>query len=174
MPQDALLFKAGNKTQAATSSICRVLPNPGGDFKGISPDSTKTTLVEKLKRVTKSSMVQVAPNKYVPYDRKKDSVPEVTLCRWLENTDGTYFPMPFEERLVRLDKVLLKTLGMAGQYNTIRRLGEMGCIELIHIAPRLMLINLTSWFNHLRLCAEKPDIWNYDGEYIKEYRKAIY
>jgi len=167
MPQNALICReADRKPSEHISQFRRASP-------GLPDEDKANCLAARLKKATKPIMVQIAPYKYVPFDQNKTTVPEVSLCRWQPNTDGTYFPLPFEERMIRLDKKLLKCLGLAGQYRTIRRLGQMGCIEIVQIAPRVILLNLSSWFNHLRRCAENPFLWDEDGAYIKEYRKIL-
>lgn len=129
-------------------------------------------MVERLRDAVKPEMVQVAPGKWIR--NSGGEPPEVSLVHWQKNEDGTYIPLAFTDRLARLDKELLKEMKLnMGLYSTIRRLGEMGCIETIRIAPRVILINMDSWYNHLRKCAENPDLWEEGGPYLKEYRKAI-
>ena len=117
------------------------------------------------------AMVQVAPGKWMP--RGEAEPPEVSLCRWQGNGDGTYRPDPQVDRLVRLDAKLARLLGFEGRWRTLERLGRMGCIEIITVSPRFRLINLASWFNHLRKCAEDPELWNEGRGYVEEYRKVI-
>ena len=69
---------------------------------------------------------------------------------------------------------LAKKLGFLGTWETIIRLGRAGFIEVIQVAPRVTLINIDSWYNHLRRCAEDPDFWELSRDAIKEYRKCIF
>ena len=126
---------------------------------------------KRLRSATLPAMVQVAPGRYVPQDEKKGA-PDVTLAAYVENDDGTYRPVPFNERMVRVDRRLIHMLGFTGQWHTVRRLARAGFIEMIAISPRVTLLNLDSWFNHLRRCAEEPEFWEADAN-LEEYRRAL-
>lgn len=129
-------------------------------------------MIKELREATKPEMVEVAPGRWVP--RERPEPPDVSLCRWREQAGGTYEPVPLTERLVRLDTKLAARLGFSGrQYNTLRRLGAAGFFELIRVAPGVTLINLDSYFGHLRRCAEDPEFWDTDGANMREYRRAL-
>ena len=131
----------------------------------------ETRIQARLKDAARPAMVQAAPGRWVPANGK---VPEVSLCKWRQEADGSWTPLPFTERLVRLDAQLAAVLGFGGrQYQTLRRLGAAGFVEMIQIAPRVVLINLDSYCNHLRRCAEDPFFWSTGGRNLDEYRKAI-
>lgn len=129
-------------------------------------------IVERLREATRPVMAQVAPGKYAPW-RAKGKVQEYCLCMWRDNGDGTWNPIPTNQRLVRLDADLARLLGFPGQHQTLRRLGEAGFVEIIPVAPHCYFINLDSWFNHVRRCAETPEMWADGGKYIKAYRSVI-
>jgi len=135
-------------------------------------DDSRGTLPDRLREATKPSMVQVAPGKYAP--NRTQEPPEVSLCRWQTNGDGTFSPLPCTERLVRLDQNLVRLLGFPGQWCTLTRLARAGFIETIQIAPHFTLLNLDSWFNHLRRCAEDTEFWDAHRNNYKEYRKSIF
>jgi hypothetical protein len=97
----------------------------------------------------------------------------MSLCLFADNGDGTMTPVPVTQRLVRLDYDLARMLGFPGGYNTLRRLGEAGFVEIIKAAPSFHLINLDSWFNHLRRCAENPEFWDRQGKNFKVYQSVI-
>jgi hypothetical protein len=129
-------------------------------------------LPKRLKRATQPEMVEVGPGVYAPRnpDRK---VADTTLARW-EQTDRGWRAIPICERLVRLDPKLAALMGFDGRnYNTLRRLGRAGFIEIIVIAPHTTLINLDSWFNHLRRCAENPEYWEKGGPAYRAYQEAL-
>lgn len=126
----------------------------------------------KLKEAAQARMVQVAPGRWIPFHQ--ETPPELSLCEWKPNQDGTFHPWPHEERLVRISAKLARLLGFEGNWNTLYRLGRMGCIEIIQAAPRFYLLNLTSWFNHLRRCSEDPEFWSEQKGNISEYRKVIF
>lgn len=130
-------------------------------------------IIDRLREATRPVMSQVAPGLFAPYRATGKHVPENCLCFWSDKGDGTYFLMPHNQRLVRLDAELAELLGFRGQYQTIRRLGEAGFIEVIQIAPHTYFINLDSWFNHLRRCAEDPEFWEKSKKNLKAYRSVI-
>lgn len=130
-------------------------------------------LNERLQKATKENMVEVAPGRYAPAD-PQIPVAEYTVARWHKNGDGTWRAVPFKEPFLRLDQRLATLLGFNSRgWNTIRRLGRAGYVEIIQIAPGTSLINLDSWFNHLRRCAENPEIWDRGGKDLKAYQAAI-
>lgn len=129
-------------------------------------------IVDRLQEATRPVMAQVAPGKYAPW-KAKGKVQEYCLCMWRDNGDGTWSPIPINQRLLRLDRKLGDLLGFPGQYQTLRRLGEAGFIEVIPVAPHCFFINLDSWFNHVRRCAETPEIWQPGGKFIKAYRSVV-
>jgi hypothetical protein len=74
---------------------------------------------------------------------------------------------------MRLDRRLARMLGFAGQYATLHRLGWAGFIEIVSPSPGVSLLNLDSWFNHLRRCAEDPEFWSKSGPNYRAYSEAI-
>jgi hypothetical protein len=130
------------------------------------------TLIERLKDATKPLLIQVAPGRFAPAKRAGKN-PHMTLCFWRDNGDGTLSPIPVTQRLVRLDGEVASLLGFAGQYNTLRRLGEAGFVEIVKAAPGLTLLNVDSWFNHLRRCAENPDFWDRGRKNYQAYKLVI-
>ena len=129
-------------------------------------------IVDRLREATRPMMAQVAPGKFAPW-KARGRVQEYCLCMWRNNGDGTYSPIPVNQRMMRLDKELARLLGFPGQYATIRRLGVAEMVELFPVAPHCYFINLDSWFNHLRRCAENPEIWAEGSKYLKAYRSVI-
>jgi hypothetical protein len=136
------------------------------------PTHPQNTIAKRMDSRTRPAMIMAAPGKYVPAGTE---VPEMTLCRWERCGDG-YAPVPVLERWVRLDSDLIRLLGFnschRSRSDTMLRLSRAGFIEIILVAPKCHLINLDSWFNHLRRCAEDPFFWE-DAERIAEYRRSI-
>lgn len=124
-------------------------------------------LTARLRKSTAPRMVQVAPGIFARQNTA--AVPDVTLAYWIPQDDGTYKLLPFTERMVRVTTKLVRMLGFAGQYNTLMRLGEAGFVEIVRIAPNTHLINLDSWFNHVRRCAENTEFWE-DTKRLKTYQ----
>lgn len=143
------------------------IPLPGFDDQS----QMQITLIERLKIATKPAMVMVAPGRYAPAIKGK--TPDMCICFWQDNGDGTMRPYPVNQRLVRLDSNVARLLGFAGQYCTLRRLGEAGFIEIVKAAPGFTLINLDSWFNHLRRCAEDPEFWDKSKKNYLTYKSVI-
>lgn len=142
---------------------------PGFD----SANPVEVPLVDRLREATQPLLVKVAPGKYAPALRN-GKAPDMTICFWHRNEDGTVSPMPVTQRLVRLDSDVATLLGFAGQYNTLRRLGEAGFIEIVKAAPGFTLLNVDSWFNHLRRCAENPNFWDRKGKNFLTYKVVIF
>lgn len=119
-----------------------------------------------LRKLTEPAMVKVAPGRWVP---TTDESPEYTLCIWRECGGGEYEPVPESTRLVRVNSPLLKALGLPQQFRTLNRLAEAGFIEMIHAAPRMYMLNIDSWFNHLRRVAEDEEFWEPGRGNLEEY-----
>lgn len=130
------------------------------------------SLPERIRKSIAPAMIQIAPGVYA---KRTDApeVQEVTLARYVPDGTGYYRLIPFQERFCRLDQKVLDLIGMSRQRMTMIRLARAGFIEMIMVAPRTYLLNLDSWFNHVRRCAEMPDIWEPGSKYLKEYRRAI-
>jgi hypothetical protein len=136
----------------------------------ISDDQSHAPFVDKCRTATQPDMVQVAPGEWAPA-RRGATPPELTLATWKQNTSGTYYPVPVTDRLVRLTRKLVGLLGFPGMYNTLLRLGDAGFVELVRVAPNTHMLNLDSYYNHLRRCAEDPTFWA-DQRRLKQYRST--
>jgi hypothetical protein len=150
------------------------MPLPGMPANSEPAPASAESLPKRLHSATRPDMVQIAPNKYVPH-RKGAQPPAVSLCSWTPNADGSYSPIPFTDRLVRLDNKVGALLGFAGhQRTTLRRLGMAGFIDIVMLTPKCTLINIDSYFNHLRRCSEDPDgFWDREGKNYKTYIKGV-
>jgi hypothetical protein len=118
----------------------------------------QSSLSARLARASRPAMVQVSPGEYIPASGQ-DRVQQVTLARWTMLANGNWKPVPFTEHLVKLDSELAALLGFPGQFHTLYRLADSGFVEIVKVSPQVRLINLDSWFNHLRRCAENPEFW---------------
>lgn len=136
----------------------------------------KSVIAEKCRAAARPAMIQVAPGKYAP-DPAAENVPEMSIGRFVpdgRDASGreTFRFVPVMENMVRVNAKVLAKIGMAGQWDTLQRLGIAGFIELVRVAPHTTLLNLDSWYGHVARCAEDPDdFWN--EKRTKEYRKAI-
>ena len=114
---------------------------------------------KRIREATRPDMVQVAPGRYIP---RTDAVqvPGVTLARYEALDDGGYAVKPFQERMIRMTPELLDLLGLGDRTRrTLLRLGRAGFLEVLQISPRCFMLNLDSYFGHLRRVAEDPWFW---------------
>lgn len=114
------------------------------------------------------SMIRVAPQRWVP-KRPGGEPPVAIIADFVRNADGTFRLEPRKhEKMVPLTYEVARSLGMSGT-NTLRRLGRCGFIELVKVAPGRYLLNIQSWYNHLRRCAEDPEFW--EGKNYEHYKE---
>lgn len=133
-------------------------------------DPNRPPIDKRLLEATRPDMVQVAPGRFAPRPGRK--VPDMTIATWQANADGTYTAFPHTERMVKLNRKLTSLLGFPGQFETIRRLARAGYVECIKLSPQVYMLNLDSWFGHLRRCAEDPEFWDPDGKNLRAYKAA--
>ena len=128
---------------------------------------------EQLKRATKPAMIRVAPCLYAP-DPAADGVPEFSIGKYVERQPGKYELVPVLENFARVNMDLLRKLGLAGQWNTLCRLARASFVEMILVSPGCYLLNLDSYYNHVRRCAETgPEFWEPGKGNLEAYRKAL-
>lgn len=132
----------------------------------------RSSTAERLKAATRPPMIQVAPHLWAP-DPEADRVLEITLARFVEAEGGHYRLVPVLENMARVNSDLLTKLGLERQFLTLYRLARAGFIEMIRIAPHTYLLNLDSYYNHVRRCAEDPEFWDAGVGNREEYRKAL-
>ena len=133
-------------------------------------DPNRQPINQRLLDASRPDMVQVAPGRWAPRPGRK--VPDMTVATWQPNPDGTFSPVPVCERMVKLTRKLTSMLGFPGQFETMRRLGRAGYIECIKATPHIYMLNLDSWYGHLRRCAEDPEFWDPDGKNLRAYKQA--
>lgn len=132
------------------------------------PDAT----ARQLKKATSPAMVRVAPNLYAP-DPACPKVPEFSIGKFVETASGHYEFRPVLENFVRINQAVLQKLGIGRQWHTLIRLARANFVELIKIAPGCYLINLDSYYNHVRRCAEAgPEFWE-KKDNLEQYRRAL-
>lgn len=129
-----------------------------------------------------ADMVRVSPTVYgwVPRDVGRQAVSSHCLCRWSKRPDGSYIPVPFPYRWIRLSREVVRLLGFwypgkddgRSQFDTLRRLARAGFIDMVKVAPGTYLLDLDSWFAHLSACMGDEDFWDPDGDALRRYRLA--
>jgi len=70
-------------------------------------------------------------------------------------------------RWVRLSAGLCAELGFRDvsryrKHETVMRLCRAGFIDMVQPSPGVWLLDIDSWFRHLKACAENPEMWE-DG-----------
>ena len=114
-----------------------------------------------------ADLVQVAPGKYVARD---GTPPEQVIAETFFNADGTLGIRPLKgARNMRLTRHSIRALGFDKRLTTLVRLARAGFIEVSHPSPGIRLLNVDSWFDHLRRTQEDPDFWDEDGENWRNY-----
>ena len=141
--------------------------------------AARQKLSEAFDNAGKPAMVRVAPGKHgwIPADWAKDAIPQYVLCRWSKQPDGSYAPVPFPYRMVRMTPETTAMLGFTSgnrtvRYDTLLRLGNAGFIQIVRVSPNCWLIDLDSWFRHLADCMDDPEFWDNEGEARRNYNKA--
>ena len=112
---------------------------------------------DHLTLLQKGSLVEVAPGMYRPTNPA--DVPEIVLARLAATGNGAYRLVPAGEAWVRLCTEVVSALGFCGSWDTILRLSAAGFVETVKIAPGTTLLNMQSWWGHLRRCSEDPWFW---------------
>jgi hypothetical protein len=116
------------------------------------------TAVERLAVAQKGGLVEVSPGRWVPVTVA--CVPEIVLARMeAVGRDGAYRCVPLTEQWRKLDQPTVNALGLNGQWHTLTRLAAAGFIEIVHVSPGVSLLNLASWWGHLKRVAEDPWFW---------------
>jgi hypothetical protein len=129
--------------------------------------------VAQLKRATTPAMTRVAPHLFAP-DPAVGKALEFSLGKFVECQPGRYQFQPVLEHFVRVDSELLKLLGIGRQWGTLCRLARAGFVEMVKIAPCTFLLNLDSYYNHVRRCAEAgPEFWEHGRGNLEAYREAL-
>jgi hypothetical protein len=132
----------------------------------------RTTTPKKTPKPVK--MTEAAPNRWVQQDLAISEPPaEVVFCDVVASGDGTCRLVPRSwEKLVRLTPQLSLQLGLGRSTLTLRRLIQSGFVDGARVAPFVYTLNLSSYFSHLKRCAENLDFWN-DPKVRDQYRKPM-
>ena len=133
-------------------------------------------LEARLKQASRGAMVPVAPGAdvYVPAEGVNDA-PEYVLAHFVQQKDGTYRCVPYQIRMARVNTELMSLLGFPSepgrpvQYQTLRRLATAGFIDMVQVSPGTGMLDVDSWFRHLRYCMEHPECWEKGSEDRKTY-----
>jgi hypothetical protein len=106
-------------------------------------------------------MVEVAPNKFLQLDLAFQP-PATVFCDVvpIAGQPGAYNLVPRSwERLERVTADLCEKMGLGRETLTLRRLIRTGFVDGSPVAPKVYNVNIVSFFNHMKRCAENPDFW---------------
>ena len=134
-------------------------------------------LPEELKAESLSNMMRVAPgvDAWFPRDGKPD---EFCFARWTPAADGNgWRPVPVGGRLARITPELCAEIGLGkvdteGQRRTLFRLARAGFVDIVHVSPGVWLLDVQSWFAHLRACMDNPGMWDPGSDDLETYLEA--
>lgn len=130
---------------------------------------------QRLAAASRRTMTQVAPGENVYVPEEGQNAPEFVLAKFVRRNDNTYKLIPYTLRMARVNEDLMALLGFHSapgrpvQYQTLRRLANAGFIEMIQISPGTWMLDVDSWFRHLRYCVQNPDCWEQGSEDRKTY-----
>lgn len=143
------------------------LPLPGLDPITVAPRVRVSSV-----QARKVQMIQIAPGKFRPHS-PDEIPPEVVITDVIQDNDGTYHLAPRDwEHMTRVTSKLCQLMGLGKSSMTLRRLINSGFVDGARIAPQFYLVNLTSWTNHVKRCAEDPFFWD-EPKRRKAYRETI-
>ena len=132
---------------------------------------SSSSLASQLDLFRQPVLRAIAPGIFVPTNPQH--IPEVILCKVIECGGGQVRLEPFREDWIQMDPPSLRMIGMGNKRNTLLRLSDGGFIECVKTSPGVWLLNLTSWYNHLRRVAEAAadgeDFWATEGDNYKVY-----
>jgi hypothetical protein len=114
-----------------------------------------------INRLDKPKLVEVAPNRFVQMDLAFEA-PEMVFCDVvpIPGHPGHFKLEPRSwERLVRLTPELTDKLGLGHDNTTLRRLIRAGFVDGARVSPQVYSVNLASYFQHVKRCAEDPNFW---------------
>lgn len=125
-----------------------------------------------LRQAARPVLRQVSPGRWVAEPGRP--VPGYCLATVAPQADGTYTVAPLPEKMQRLNVKLLGALGLGAEmYDTLYRLARAGFIEIARLSPGTGLLNLDSYYNHLRRVSEDPDFWQAGKGNLEAYREAL-
>lgn len=120
-------------------------------------------------------MVRVSPTVWAWKPADPNHVPKYGRCMWIKNADGqTYRPAPQEVRFVIISRDVLDEIGFRGMSRsvsdtTLRRLAAADEILIIHISPKVRMLDLDSWWKFVDECITNPDKWEEGSESYRNY-----
>lgn len=136
----------------------------------------KTGLSSDLRSARQQDMVRVAPGVagWIPAEGQRGRISKYVMCRWSEQSDGTYLPVPLRWRMMQVGPRMIEALGFTRgrqviKNDTFRRLADAGFINLVQVSPKVWMLDLDSWFAHVEECLNDPEYWAEGSEARERY-----
>lgn len=125
--------------------------------------SPRQAFAARVAELTRPDMVRVAPDRDCWVPKPGAAVPAFTVCRWVKRGDGMV-PIPVGGRWMRLSAELCAELGFRDvnryrKHETMMRLHRAGFIDMVQPSPGVWLLDIDSWYRHLKACADNPEMW---------------
>ena len=128
---------------------------------------------QDIAEAARPDMVRVAPEVWLWKPRNPARVPQYGLVKWAP-VPGGFKPVPVASRFAIMDGALLEFIGFRGAQRavadrTLRRLAAAEEITIVHIAPRVRLLDIDSWYRFLDDCLGDPCKWEPGSQSHKNY-----
>jgi hypothetical protein len=133
-------------------------------------DTGRSANARALDAARKGAWVQVGPGRWAL--RRPGKLPGHVVCKVLANGDGTVRFEPLAEKMVKVTPGLTRALGLGVNAQTLHYLGKAEFVEILFPSPRLALLNLDSWMNHLGRVAADKKFWERTKN-IEAYRSVL-
>lgn len=119
-------------------------------------------------------MVRVAPGVHAWSPASPGCVPRTGVHVWSRRGDGSYVPTPVRARWVIVTREVLDAIGFRGirrrvSDTTLRRLARAEEVVMVHISPKVRMLDLDSWERYITECALNPDKWEEGSEAWENY-----
>lgn len=131
-------------------------------------------LCERLREARQPDMIRVGPNVWAWRPKDPQRVPVYGLHKWVPCGDGSFRPIPLQNRFVVVSREVLDGIGLRGMSKrvsdtTLRRLAVADEICMFHIAPKVRMLDVDSWFRFLDDCASNVEKWDPGSESYRNY-----
>lgn len=136
----------------------------------------------EIAAASRPDMIRVSPDAWLWKPRDPQKVPQYGLLKWVpvnqsdsaavSRSDGStaqppdrlYRPVPLCSRFAMIDAALLEFIGFRRinrmvRDDTLMRLAAAEEITIIHIAPKVRMLDIDSWYRYLDDCMANPDKW---------------
>jgi hypothetical protein len=122
------------------------------------PEPTKRR-VQLMPSGRQIDAVEIAPGEYIA-DLPPSEIPVTAIVRMVRRPDGSYLPqLKVCGPTMKLGEDTPQKLGLGPiKVRVLHRLARAGFFEVVALSPKLLLLDLTSFFAHLE-AARDPEFW---------------